>query len=671
MPTVRNAARGIAAGLGFVLALGTAPAAERPWIEIRSPHFVVVSDAEEKPARRVTWQFEQIHSLVPRLWPWARVALSKPTLILAARDERSMKALLPKYWESKDSVHPSALLVSGRDRHYIAVRADLEPFRSGSRDEERVNPYRAAYWSYVMLVLRQSFEQELPLWFAFGLTEVFSNTIVRDDDVEVGRVIPWQLQRLREGEFLSFSRLRSVDRSSPYYAQADKNRIFDANAWAFVHYLMFADEGAHQAKLNRFSGLLQAGHPPDRAVAEAFPDLAAVEKGAELYAHSLAFNFVRLKIDLDVKQDGFTVRSLGAAEAAGRRAALHVATNRPAEARALVEAGSGADPASPVVLEAAGLLAELEERAADAKAAFAKAAAPPDASYYALYRHALDLQGPTKDPETLGKVEALLRRSIEGNNLFAFGYSALGQALRQLGKADEALGLVRRAVKLEPAEAYHHVVLAYVLSTLQQAKEARAEAQKALALSSTPQEQANARTLLEYLGQVEAAAARRSEARETPNQPADPAQVEACRTGDAVACGQIAPAYERACGEDNAQACAALGWFHEQGKGLPRDLERAAAFYLMACNLGEKRACVSLAGMQSEGKGVPKDAAAAWATAERLCGEGTNEACTFLATLHLRRGAAKDMARARELLARACAAKDERACSMLKSMPAR
>ena len=270
--------------------------------------------------------------------------------------------------------------------------------------------------------------------------------------------------------------------------------------------------------------------------------------------------------------------------------------------------------------------------------AFAKAAAPPDASYYALYRHALDLQGPAADAQTLAKIEALLRRSIEGNNLFAFGYSALGQALRQLGKADEAEGLVRRAVKLEPAEAYHHVALAYVLSTLERPQEARTEAEKALALSGTPQEQANARRLLEFLGQVEAAAARRSEVREAKVQPADPAQVEACRAGDAAACGRIVPAYERACSEDSAQACAALGWFHEQGKGIPRDLERAASFYLMACNLGEKKACVSLAAMQAEGKGVPKDAAAAWATAERLCTEGTNEACTFLATLHLRRG---------------------------------
>jgi hypothetical protein len=144
-------------GLGSV----GAGAADRAWIEVRSPHFVVISDAEAKAARRVAWQFEQIHALVPRLWPWARVNLSRPILVLGARSEASMKALLPEYWE-KGGSQPSAMLVSGRDRHYLAVQADLDR----AQDSMRENPYRNAYWTYVMLVLRQSFEQELPLWFA-------------------------------------------------------------------------------------------------------------------------------------------------------------------------------------------------------------------------------------------------------------------------------------------------------------------------------------------------------------------------------------------------------------------------------------------------------------------------------------------------------------------------
>ncbi|HEY5906527.1 MAG TPA: hypothetical protein VIZ31_00710 [Vicinamibacteria bacterium] len=576
-----------------------------------------------------------------------------------------MRALLPEYWARKDAMHPSAMLTSGRDRHYIAVRADVEM----RGDEMRVNPYRMAYWSYVMLVLGQSFEQELPLWFARGLTEVFANTIVRDDDVELGRVIPWQVRRLREGHFLSFAKLRSVDRSSPYYTDGEKLETFDANAWAFIHYLMFADQATHQAKLNRFSTLLQAEKTQDVALAEAFPDLAVVEKGAEVYAHKLAFNFVRLAIDLDVKQEGFKLRPLSAAEAAGWQAGFHVAMKRPAEARALVEAGKKADPASPVALEAEGLLAELEDRDDDARAAFGKAAEQPGASYYALYRNAQALHTASSDPDTLAKVEVLLHRTLEQNDGYAYGYSYLAEVMTRLGKAKDAEGLARRALSLEPQETYHHVALARVLADLNRPEDARREAAKGLALARTAQDQENARGMLEFLSRSQQAAARQASAQAS--HAVDNARVEACRGGDATACGQLVPSYERACGEDNAQACATLASFHEQGKGVPRDFQRAVAFYLMACNLGEQRACLAQAALQSEGRGLPRSGAQAMATAEKLCTDGLAEACTFLATLHLRKGTPKDMTRARGLLNGACSAKDEQACRLLEALPKR
>jgi len=59
-----------AAALALVLlALGAAPlrAAERPWLEVKSPHFVAVSDVGEKPAREVLWAFEQLRAAVHKL----------------------------------------------------------------------------------------------------------------------------------------------------------------------------------------------------------------------------------------------------------------------------------------------------------------------------------------------------------------------------------------------------------------------------------------------------------------------------------------------------------------------------------------------------------------------------------------------------------------------------
>ena len=47
--------------LALVLAAQVS-AAERPWIEARSDHFTVVSEANEKSARQVAWQFEQMRA---------------------------------------------------------------------------------------------------------------------------------------------------------------------------------------------------------------------------------------------------------------------------------------------------------------------------------------------------------------------------------------------------------------------------------------------------------------------------------------------------------------------------------------------------------------------------------------------------------------------------------
>src|SRR4029077_20698479 len=76
------------------------------WIEVRSPHFVVSSNAGEKEARRVADQFEQIRALFHTAFPNLRVDPAEPVLILAAKNENTMKMLLPEEWEAKGHVHP-------------------------------------------------------------------------------------------------------------------------------------------------------------------------------------------------------------------------------------------------------------------------------------------------------------------------------------------------------------------------------------------------------------------------------------------------------------------------------------------------------------------------------------------------------------------------------------
>src|SRR5688572_24268259 len=70
------------------------------FVEVMSPNFTVVSDAGDKRARDVAWQFEQIRAAIIAGWPWARATLDRPITVVAARNEATMKSLLPRLFAS-------------------------------------------------------------------------------------------------------------------------------------------------------------------------------------------------------------------------------------------------------------------------------------------------------------------------------------------------------------------------------------------------------------------------------------------------------------------------------------------------------------------------------------------------------------------------------------------
>ncbi len=117
----------------------SAGAADDTWVEMRSAHFQVISNASEGYTRTLTWQLEQIRNVIATLWPWARVDLSKPLGVIAVKDEGSMRALAPAYWEKRDDVRPVSVWVTGGDRPYLAIRADLR-----GDDRTTLNPHISA-----------------------------------------------------------------------------------------------------------------------------------------------------------------------------------------------------------------------------------------------------------------------------------------------------------------------------------------------------------------------------------------------------------------------------------------------------------------------------------------------------------------------------------------------
>ena len=466
-------------------------AAERTWVQVTSPNFTVVSDAGEQRAARTAWQFEQVRAVLHRLWPWARIATGKPVVIFAARDETTMKRLVPSFWEVKGGVRPAGVFVGGPDRYYIAVRTDID-----EPDSLQANPYFASYWSFVYITLESSFQRELPMWLGRGLSDLFANTIVREKDLQVGRVVPWHLRTLSEGVRLRLPAVLAADRESRQAKREDESRLYDASAWALVHYLAFGEAGANLSKLNRFLELVWNGRDVNASLVEVYGPIDRLDETVRTYVGRTLYTYKLLGLDVNVSVDGFTKRPVSAAESLADRAMLHAVMRRPAEARQLAKEAATADPALPIPAEVEGMLNDLDGQKDAALAAYTRAGELQSKNFYSYYRRAQLLWQPTLERAALEQIAGELERAITLNSNWAPGYSYLADVRVDLGDAETALGLAKRAVSLDPGASYHRMSAARALAQLSKLDEALKEAERAVALARTPEDRQRAEQMV-------------------------------------------------------------------------------------------------------------------------------------------------------------------------------
>jgi hypothetical protein len=98
------------------LVLAHPAAGRQDWIEVKSGHFTVMSNAGERATRTLVWRLEQVRSTMVALWPWAKPDLTKPLRVIAVKDESAVRALAPEFWELRGGVRPASLWVTGADR---------------------------------------------------------------------------------------------------------------------------------------------------------------------------------------------------------------------------------------------------------------------------------------------------------------------------------------------------------------------------------------------------------------------------------------------------------------------------------------------------------------------------------------------------------------------------
>jgi len=675
--------RARAIGLALLSAASSRTDAAPAWIEVKSAHFTAISDAGERAARRTLWQFEQIRAALVRLWPWAKVDSGSPYVIFAVRSESSLKTLGPQYWEGK-RFRPVSFHTSGRDRRYVAVRTDIrEP------EDADENPYQSIYFSYVSSVLAHSFPLRLPEWYHRGVSEVWSNTRVREKEIQVGRVIHADVDLVRRSGVIPMDVFLAADRKSRWLTQGSQITQFDAQAWAFVHYLIFGESGANMAKFNRLNQLLLSGLPIDTALREALGDVKVHFDKFYPYMSQPVLSFARIAVALDLNLETFGSRALSPAEAAIARAEMLVAMGRPVEARALAAEAAAADPQSPGPYEIEAQLLDREDHADKARDAFAKAAELRSSRAFVYYRLAQLEWRAGFDESRIKKQLEHLERAHELDPADANTLSFLADTLSALGRPQEALPLARHAVEKDPASSYHRLTLARVGLDLGAVDEAITLARSALTAADDDGERQRTQEFLDSLLRLKsrptapsgalvsapaavipaASASDAAPATAAPIRIAGPYVAECFSRRVDEECAKAAPELEASCQAGRGDACRALGSLFDGGWGVRADKARAAQAYDRGCRADDVSSCARLAVLEATGQGVAPEPVKGVSTLQRLCGQQVDDACIGWALVLASKPDRDRLAKARELLQTTCARRNEEACRILETLP--
>jgi tetratricopeptide (TPR) repeat protein len=463
--------------LGLAAARGLA---SEQWLRVTSPHFVVITNSNEKQARHILDQFERMRWVFQTMFPGLNVDPPEPIVIIVAADKRSFQAIEPAEYLARGQLKIGGLFLRTSDKNYILINQDAE-------NEE--HPYATIYHEYTHLQFRNDLAW-IPIWINEGLAVFFENTEINSKDVHLGIASVGRILYLRNNTMIPLDVLFRVDYKSPYYHEEDKGNIFYAESWALTHFLEVTDRQNHTNRLQTYLQLCRNHEDPVVAGQKAFGDLKVLEDQLTSYTRrSQYMEFVLNSAAAPIDQSTYKVQTLTQTQADAARAGILVSVGRTSEAKTVAESVLAADPKSTQAREALGFLALRGNDRATAAKWFGEAVNLGSDDYLAYFYFAqLSLQhfGET-DPDA---IEKSLRSAIRLNPQFAPSYDMLAHILSTQHKdLDEAHRLNVQAIQLDPSQLGYRMNAASILMEQGKYEDAASVLRQALKVSKSPSQQ--------------------------------------------------------------------------------------------------------------------------------------------------------------------------------------
>jgi tetratricopeptide (TPR) repeat protein len=439
-------------------------AGEKPWTEVRSPNFRILTDGTASEGRRVAREFEQMRAVFAIAFPKMRLETGAPLIIFAPRDDFSMKALAPAQWKPTDSRF-AALFRNGWERQYAIVRLDQD--LNGKNN--------VVYREYILTLLHANFRW-LPPWLYQGLSEFYGNTRFESSKIYVGA--PGQLvYRLKGATLFKVDELISENAGRKIGNDDRQINLFYSESWALVHYMIFAPEMEQGKKLEKFLNKLEASEDQKKAFEEVFGNFKDVEDSLSAYIRRFTFGSYELENPPQINEKDFPSRLMTLAETQAELGTYRLFCHDREEARVAIDEALHGDANLALAHETLGFMDFIDGKDEEAKSEFTKAYVTDSHRYLSLYYSTMlsPLLNSTADADVLS-LRAAMYDALKANPGFAPAFIELARVMARQGNYPNALILARRAESLEPSRPGYHLFVGRILHALGRDEEAVKEA---------------------------------------------------------------------------------------------------------------------------------------------------------------------------------------------------
>jgi Tfp pilus assembly protein PilF len=443
----------------FFFFIAVAFAADKPWTEVRSPHFRVLTNGSTQDALKVAREFEQLRWVFAVRFPGSRLEADAPFLVLAVRDYATAKSLDPQLRRSGGE-NVGGLFYHGLERQYAMIRLDAF---GGNGAKEIV------YHEYAHTILHLN-SHWLPTWLDEGTAEFYAYTRFDADRVYLGAPTA-RVRVLHSSTPNSIEDIMAVTRLSPLYS----SEFFYAESWALVHFLIYGRGMEGGKKLDHFFALLQQGTEQKKAFREAFGEPKEIDKDFAAYTWigsategdgtvGQAFKTSVIKNNSKVNDKEFAIRTTSIAETEAELAGFHLWIRDFSGARPLLEQSLKNEPKLGLAHENLAFLHFADGKDAEASSEFSQAYALDSSRYLSLF--ARTMLSPLPDSQSASDANAYgsaLGRVLQISPQFAPAYAQLARLAMRESDLNSAILLSRKAEELEPSLAGYHLLSGQVL----------------------------------------------------------------------------------------------------------------------------------------------------------------------------------------------------------------